>query len=513
MRMRVAQPSARSPYAPGSSFFFKVKFDEPYMMYRDWRKATKMLLNKKGAGPDALPRGKMKRPETQLYVKWVVQEIKRNPKAFAHYNKNKGIIARRERYLEYLKSDKGGQELQEAEKEAAKAGGKFGKTIIVPVAVPGCGKTAVSVAVAHIFGFGHTQSDDVKAKRPAPIFIQNVMDLLEKHDVVIADKNNHLKQHRQALHTATANNDPPLCLLALNWATDDITPAEFHRICSARIAVRGPNHQSLHVDAADPRAHEGVVWQFVHMSEALSAEEVGAVVDMDVAEDLAASVRRAVRACVEVIKLPPPSEEKIAEALAAIEAYAPATTAGLAKAMAKKKPQSARFYALVPQSTDIRALLDTRLAQPDVPCAMGAKRCTPAPHITIVHRNSLATERALWDRCRAIAGLAAPPVFAARFTHVLCTKDVMALVVDGLAETAPAGDGGQAGAEFVAQLAHAVRAPLHVTVGTRAEVVKAVEAKALVECWRGHGAQAGDIFMLPLDPPVDFTTGLKGLIA
>ena len=23
------------PYADGSSFFFKVKFDEPYMMYRD----------------------------------------------------------------------------------------------------------------------------------------------------------------------------------------------------------------------------------------------------------------------------------------------------------------------------------------------------------------------------------------------------------------------------------------------------------------------------------------------
>ncbi len=116
----------------------------------------------------------MKRPETKLYVKWVIQEIKRNPKAFAQYNKNKGINATREKYLEYLKSHKGGQELQEAEKEVGKTEGKFGKTIIVPVAVPGCGtysllhsnrlnsdivltgKTAVSVALAHIFGFGHT---------------------------------------------------------------------------------------------------------------------------------------------------------------------------------------------------------------------------------------------------------------------------------------------------------------------------------------------------------------------
>ncbi len=55
----------RSPYALGSSFFSKVKFDEPYMMYRDWREVTKMLLNKKA--PKTLPRGKMKRPETKLY--------------------------------------------------------------------------------------------------------------------------------------------------------------------------------------------------------------------------------------------------------------------------------------------------------------------------------------------------------------------------------------------------------------------------------------------------------------
>ena len=331
-------------------------------------------------------------------------------------------------------------------------------------------------------------------------------------------RNNHLKQHRQALRTATANNDPPVRLLALNWATDDITPAELHRICSSRIAARGANHQSLRADAADPRAHEGVVWQFVHMSEALSAEEVDAVVDMDVAEDLEASVRRAVRACVEVIKLPPPAETKIVEALAAIAAYAPATTTGPAKA--KKKPQTARFYALVPQTADIRALLDARLAQPGVPRAMvdfwdalkGAGRCTSAPHITIVHRNSLTTEHALWDRCGAIAGLATPPVFAARFTLVLCTKDVMALVVDGLAEAAPAGDGGQAGAEFVMQLACVVRSRLHVTVGTRAESVKAVEPMALVERWREHGAKAGT-FVFPLDPPVDITDGLKGLNA
>lgn len=50
------------------------------------------------------------------------------------------------------------------------------------------GKTAVAVALSHLFGFGHTQSDDVKAKKPAPIFLRNVSNLLKTHDVVIADK-------------------------------------------------------------------------------------------------------------------------------------------------------------------------------------------------------------------------------------------------------------------------------------------------------------------------------------
>ena len=60
---------------------------------------------------------------------------------------------------------------------------KLNKTVIVPVAIPGCGafsfsfqvrtfclvifsdKTSVSLALAHIFGFGHTQSDDVPNKK------------------------------------------------------------------------------------------------------------------------------------------------------------------------------------------------------------------------------------------------------------------------------------------------------------------------------------------------------------
>jgi tRNA splicing ligase len=50
------------------------------------------------------------------------------------------------------------------------------------------GKTAVGVALSHLFGWGHTQSDDVKSKKSGPAFTRNVVDLLKNHEVVYADR-------------------------------------------------------------------------------------------------------------------------------------------------------------------------------------------------------------------------------------------------------------------------------------------------------------------------------------
>jgi tRNA ligase len=139
---------ARSPYKSNSSFFFKVKFDEPYMMYRDWREVTKTLLSSKAyLSPSLLPKSKMKRPETKLYVKWVINEIKKDPEAFKNYTRGKGIIKTRESYLEWLKSDKGEKDLEEeVHKEQEGAAKVFTKTIIVPIAIPGCGMLFILLA-------------------------------------------------------------------------------------------------------------------------------------------------------------------------------------------------------------------------------------------------------------------------------------------------------------------------------------------------------------------------------
>jgi tRNA ligase len=132
-----------SPYAAGTSFFFKVKFDEPYMMYRDWREVTKKLLSANGDLDDvSLPKSKMHRAETRVYAKWVKGEIKRDRKQFDGYMNNHGIIRTRERFFEWMASQSGGNLIkasQDAMANVASETKTFGKTIIVPIAVPGVG--------------------------------------------------------------------------------------------------------------------------------------------------------------------------------------------------------------------------------------------------------------------------------------------------------------------------------------------------------------------------------------
>jgi tRNA ligase len=140
VRSGTSAADARPPYVAGSSFFFKVKFDEPYMMYRDWREITKALLAR-GEGAN-LPKSKMTRPETKVYVKWVRNEIKRHPALFDGYAKGHGVIATRERFLRWLETEEEENDKKKAEIAegvAATSDKDFGKTIIMPIAVPGVG--------------------------------------------------------------------------------------------------------------------------------------------------------------------------------------------------------------------------------------------------------------------------------------------------------------------------------------------------------------------------------------
>ncbi|KAJ7190776.1 RNA ligase-domain-containing protein [Mycena pura] len=523
-----ASPRSAPPYPAGSSLFFKVKFDEPYMMYRDWREVTKSLLgmrNKQVKGKDdgmsvaKLPKSKMRRSETQAYARWVIEEIRRDPTAFAEYNDNKGIIAVRERFLAFLASDKGKQAVREKSEEPATTADPFGKTVILPIAIPGCGKTAVAVALSHIFGFAHTQSDDVQSRKAAPLFIKNVTDLLKTHDVVIADKNNHLVQHRQALRDATASFSPRVRLMALNWSLDAHAPAMVHRICADRVQTRGEKHQTLRPDAA--KGHEDVLWTFIAKTEPLAPIEVDEVVEMALEDGLEDMVRRAVDACVRVLGLPSPGAATVNAALERAREYAPQVKrsdlhAGSGKAKAKDA-KAPRYFALLPE-VELGSILGTALAEvPFWQALQQAERVTQRPHVTLVHKNALTQEddeaaaaeaREFWARCKELHEMTGGhPLFRLKLGHVVWNERVMAVTVDDV-QLANEGAVGQAGAEFVAMLPEEARKRLHITVGTRDADVPPVEAKNMVEEWRKTGGGAQSV------PLGGVATGrVKGLIA
>jgi tRNA ligase len=210
----------KPPYRPGSPFFFKVKFDEPYLLYRQWREVTRVMLPL--LSPSKTPRDeaevwkkvrtKNKRAEVAVYADWVAMMMKIEPELFVGYEK--GVVRVRDRFLSWTENEgrrawKGGKDgsykLKGAQaKRAVDRSGLPKKFVLVPIAVPGTGKsssdsifsgaqkssgkTLVGLALTKLFGFAHTQSDNVTQKKTAGPFLNNIMDLLVKSDVVFADR-------------------------------------------------------------------------------------------------------------------------------------------------------------------------------------------------------------------------------------------------------------------------------------------------------------------------------------
>lgn len=83
------------------SMFFKVKFDEPYLMYREWREVTKQLIANK---PVTL---KLRFAETERYIEFVRTKLSEDPELFELFNQNKGIIRIRDMFLQHSTNQRG----------------------------------------------------------------------------------------------------------------------------------------------------------------------------------------------------------------------------------------------------------------------------------------------------------------------------------------------------------------------------------------------------------------------
>ncbi|KAK5006157.1 tRNA ligase, partial [Cryomyces antarcticus] len=79
--------------SPWHDWFFKYKFEEPYLMYRQWRECTKAII----AGKE--PRYKKHKKITEEYLQYARRQLHANPELRKQYNLNHGIIAMRDGFL------------------------------------------------------------------------------------------------------------------------------------------------------------------------------------------------------------------------------------------------------------------------------------------------------------------------------------------------------------------------------------------------------------------------------
>ncbi len=144
----------KPPYRPGAPFFFKVKFDEPYLLYRQWRETTRTMLPLlKGLPPDKEEaiwkrvRSKTKRPEVGVYAEWCGRMMKEEPQLFEGYER--GVVRVRNRFLAWTEVDgakvwadvkAGTWRMGKGQQIKPDRDGLPKKWMIVPVAVPGCGE-------------------------------------------------------------------------------------------------------------------------------------------------------------------------------------------------------------------------------------------------------------------------------------------------------------------------------------------------------------------------------------
>jgi tRNA ligase len=446
------------PYTAGQTWFYKVKFDEPYLMYRDWRELTRKMLSEKEAydksrettdtSPVKQPEPvavKKKRPETQLFVQWCHERlygskdgrVAASPELFEKLQDNIGIIRLREEFLAFLASPEGERKLSVSKAAIAKtpSGARkdvpFTKTLIVPVAIPGCGKTALAIALTHLFPFiRHTQSDNVQTKRTGPTFLKNVVGELDKHDVVFADRNNHIYKHRDEIVKSvksweSSSLDPAngkkrqkslkkekveeakegvekemlqqrhVRLIALVWSLDPLPLNAIHHLCSDRLVERGDNHQSLRVESG--REHEQVLWQFLQKREAFGGEEqedegqsdaaFDDVIAIDLHSTMEDSVMVVATRLARLLKMPLPSVEQANAAVEKARQY---------RVSVKKEPKavvqpSIRYYGLS-LDLDLVTLAESIAARDDRAKAAVAelvrqKRVVSRPHVTLVHNS------------------------------------------------------------------------------------------------------------------------------
>ncbi|CAB4394600.1 unnamed protein product [Rhizophagus irregularis] len=439
----------------GQDFFFKIKYDEPYLMYREWREITRAALSKK-------------KPRTtyalsKQYLEWVTEKIKTHPKLFEEYGKNKGIFRVRDMFLEYLNNKGDIQTFAKIPQEEI-------KTLLVPVGTIGCGKTTLFLALAKLFSFAHIQNDNIIGKKARIEFYRSINESLSSHSGVLADRNNHIIELRKTLIEAVKSNLSNVRIVAIYWNHEDRTKNEIFKITSKRVVSRGENHQSLTPKNVE---YENVMWRFLNDFQPLNSNnkidnQFDHVIELDVANDVKTNLETVINELKPILGFEKPSEDKIEKVLEEISDYKPTV-----RKIVGNKPPKVSFYGIKLDFNVQEFLSDYYNKHPNEDSGIFKKlvqgeRIGFEHHVTLIHSKELKIDpldykKKLWEQYEKICKDL--PQVKVHINKIVFDSQIMALVVD----------------RIVPSEICSTNKIMHVTIGTVDNNVKHFQANTVCE--------------------------------
>ncbi|KAK3986572.1 putative tRNA ligase [Cladorrhinum sp. PSN332] len=516
IRCHMTHDPTKKPFA---DWFFKFKFEEPYLMYRQWRECTKALISGKA------PRYKKHVKITEEYLLYARKRLAADRTLATLYQQNHGIIKLRNDFLEF-KHIKGSDA---ANFEAIYGGGATEVTqdvILVPIATIGCGKTTIGLALVNLFGWGHIQNDNITGPKRPPRFTKALLDELEDKPAVFADRNNAQKHERKQLLTDVKSQHISAKLVALHFVHNDIDA--IRQVAQDRVAQRGDNHQTIQA-ASDMNKVVGIMEGFINRFEPLDSERepdagFDAVIDLDPTADSRQNLETVVK---ELHRLYPhfvsevPSAEAMDEAIkAALEGYTPdlrhtipdrSKNKNKQKPGAQQKQQQQKKKPLEYMGVDVEAKAVLNALEKAFATVggeqsrffkqlQGTRRIQPKFHVTLMHRAGSKQDPELWQRYvtlqeqeGSIHSDGKLGEMEVQLERVVYDDRVMALVVRLVPN--PEDVNINAGnPELPARPKwECVNRVAHITVGTRSDNIKPKESNELLAKWlqQGSGPETG----------------------
>lgn len=534
-------------YKPGQQpfqdWFFKYKFEEPYLMYRQWRECTKAIIANKP------PKFKKHVKITEEYLLYARQRLQGDRQLAKRYNQNHGIIALRNDFLAF-KNLKGSDaaNFENMYGGGAAAADVERDIILVPIATIGCGKTTVGLALTHLFGWGHVQNDNITGKARPPRFTKALLDILDEGvPAVFADRNNAQKHERKQLITDVKIQHARARLVALHFVHNDLD--KVREVCRDRVFARGDNHQTIQA-ASDMNKVRGIMEGFISRFEPCDPEQkpdsdFDDIIDLDPSVGSRQNLEIVVK---ELHRMYPkfmpniPSAAEMDEAIQyALDGYKPDLRHVIPdrgnknnkqpkqngqQQQPKQKKRPLEYMSVDMATKDVLSTLE-KAFDAAIPGQsrffkqlQGTRRVQPKFHVTLMHRAGAKENPQLWDRYLRIneqEGSNSPDgklgEVDVQLERVVYDDRIMAIVVRLIPKPGDENVNPD-GSEPAEPKWKCTNRVAHITVGTRDDSVKPKESNDLLAKWLEHGtgAETG-IYDLLIDGKPTLQGVVKGILS